>query len=127
MYNLFIFLTVLAIISQTIHSWFVFFSFSKLTGFLKHFQAVIFCSLISVAILAFVIIGNSKLALLGAFIEIVINCYYYALDYFENGVRAKIHRRESIQNFWRKNWVGFFFGLLIPMLIYVFALQLLKL
>jgi len=126
MRNLFIALTIAAIVSQTVHTYFVFNSFSRLKGWLKLFQSIVFCSLISVAIFAFVIIKNPALALLGAFVEIVINMYYYSMDFFENGIRARIHRRESIRIFWRKNWVAVFFGLMIPMLIYVFALQLLK-
>jgi hypothetical protein len=121
MYKLFLVLTIATIISQTIHTYFVFNSFSRLNGLLKLFQAVIFCGIISIAIFGFVIIGKTKLALFGAFIEIVINIYYYGMDYFENGIRARVHRKQSILAWWRKNWSGIFFGLLLPMLIYVFA------
>ena len=127
MYKLFLILTVATIVSQTVHTYFVFNSFSRLEGKLKLFQAVIFCSILSVAIFAFVIVGKPKLALLGAFIEIVINMYYYAMDFFENGIRARVHRSVSIITFWRKNWVAIFFGILIPMLIYVFAEQMIEL
>jgi hypothetical protein len=123
MYNLFLALTCATIISQTVHTWFVFDSFSRLKGRLKVFQAVCFCGIISIAILAFVLIGKPKLALLGAVIEIIINMYYYAQDFFENGIRARVKRTESIATFWRKNWIAIFFGILIPMLIYVFAMQ----
>lgn len=136
-YNLFLALVVMTIISQTIHTWFVFQSFSRLQGGLKTFQSVIFCSIISIAIFAFVIIGRPWLALLGAVIEIIINMYYYAMDFFENGIKrgsrtvdaveAKAVRNLAIITFWRKNWVAIFFGLLIPMLIYVFALQMILL
>jgi hypothetical protein len=70
-----------------------------------------------------VLIGKPKLAFLGALIEIIINMYYYAQDFFENGIRARVKRVESIATFWRKNWIAIFFGILIPMLIYVFARQ----
>lgn len=136
-YTLFLVLVIATIISQTIHTWFVFQSFSRLSGGLKTFQSVVFCSIISVAIFAFVIIGKPKLALLGAFIEIVINMYYYAMDFFENGIRkgsktsdekqAKEIRNIAIVTFWRKNWVAIFFGLLLPMLIYVFAKEMIEL
>lgn len=126
-YNLFLSLTIATIISQLTHTWFVFNSFSRLTGWLKISQSVIFCGILSVAIYAFVIIGKPQLALLGAIIEIVINIYYYAMDFFENGIRARVRRIESILTFWRKNWVGIFFGLLLPMLIYVFAKQMIEL
>jgi hypothetical protein len=136
-YTLFLLLVIGAIISQTIHTWFVFQSFSRLQGGLKTFQSVIFCSIISVAIFAFVIVGKPWLALLGAFIEVIINMYYYAMDFFENGIRkgsntedkkkAKEIRKIAIITFWRRNWVAIFFGLLIPMLIYVFSLEMMEL
>jgi hypothetical protein len=126
-YNLFLVLTIATIVSQLVHTWFVFHSFSRLSGWLKTFQSVMFCGILSVAIFAFVIAGKPTLALLGAIIEIVINIYYYAMDFFENGIRARVRRVESILTFWRKNWVAIFFGLLIPMLIYVFAKQMIEL
>lgn len=127
LYLLFLALTVAAIISQTIHTWFVFQSFSRLKGNLRTFQSVVFCSIISIAIFAFVIAKKPQLALLGAIIEIIINIYYYAMDFFENGIRARVKRTESILTFWRKNWIALFFGVLIPMLIYIFSLQILEL
>jgi hypothetical protein len=126
-YNLFLALTIATIISQLVHTWFVFHSFSRLTGWLKLFQSVMFCGILSVAIFAFVIIGKPKLAFLGAIIEIVINIYYYAMDFFINGIRARVHVRDSVLKFWRVNWVAIFFGLLLPMLIYIFAKQMLEL
>lgn len=126
-YTLFLWLTVATIVSQTIHTWFVFQSFSKLKGFLKTIQSIIFCGIISVAIFAFVIVEKPGLALLGAFVEIVINMFYYAMDFFENGIRAKVRRKTSIATFWRKNWIGVFFGLLLPMLIYIFAKEMIEL
>lgn len=127
MYTLFLSLTILTIISQTIHTYFVFNSFSRLDGWLKVTQAVLFCSIISVAILGFVLVLKPKMALLGALIEIVINIYYYSMDFFENGIRARVHRATSILTFWRKNWISIFFGLLIPLLIYIFAEQMVNL
>jgi hypothetical protein len=126
-YNLFLALAIATIVSQLIHTWYVFNSFSRLKGWLRTFQSVIFCGILSVAIFAFVIIGQPTLALLGAGIEIVINMYYYAMDFFENGIRARVHKKESIIKFWRVNWIAIFFGLLLPMLIYVFAIQMVKL
>jgi hypothetical protein len=127
MYKLFIALTIATIISQTVHSWYVFHSFSRLTGFIKLFQSVMFCGILSVAIFAFVIIGKPGLALLGAVIEIIINMYYYAMDFFENGIRARVHVRDSILKFWRQNWIAVFFGLMLPMLIFIFAKQMIEL
>jgi hypothetical protein len=127
MYNIFLILTIATIISQAVHMWFCFISFSRLKGWLKLFQAIMFCSILSIAILAFVLIEKPILALFGAFIEIVVNTYYYNLSYFEGGLKARIHKRESILRYWRKNWLGLFFGLLLPMLIYVFAVEMVKL
>lgn len=126
-YNLFLTLTIATIVSQTIHTWFVFQSFSRLEGALRTIQSIIFCSIISVAIFAFVIVGKTKLALFGAIIEIIINIYYYAMSFFEVGIRAKVRRRDSILKFWRVNWVALFFGVLLPMLIYIFAKQMIEL
>jgi len=126
-YNLFLLLTIATIISQLTHTWFVFDSFSRLKGWLKTSQSIIFCSILSVAIFAFVIIGKPRLALLGAIVEIIINIYYYAMDFFENGIRARVHRSTAIITFWRKNWIAIFFGLLLPMLIYIFAKQMIEL
>jgi hypothetical protein len=132
MYTLFVILTIATIISQTVHSWFVFQSFSRLDGWIKQFQAIMFCSIISVAIFAFVIIGKPNLALLGAIIEIIINIYYYAMTFFEKGIAAgsrsddKSMRKKSILKFWRMNWIAMFFGFLLPLLIYIFAKQMLE-
>lgn len=123
MYILFLSLTVLTIISQLTHTWFVFDSFSKLNGWLKTAQSIVFCGILSVAILAFVLAGKTELALLGAIVEIIINIYYYAIDFFENGIRARERRRKSIATFWRKNWIAMFFGVLLPLLIYIFSEQ----
>jgi hypothetical protein len=86
-----------------------------------------FCSIISVSIFAFVIIGKPGLALLGALVEAIINIYYYAMEFFERGIRAKVHKKTSIATFWRKNWIAIFFGLLIPVMIYIFAEQMILL
>ena len=126
-YNLFLALTIATIVSQLVHTWFVFHSFSRLTGWLKTFQSIMFCGILSVAIFAFVIIGKPGLALLGAVIEIIINIYYYAMDFFENGIRARVHVRDSILKFWRVNWIAVFFGILLPLLIYIFAKQMIEL
>ena len=136
-YNLFLALTIATIVSQLTHTWFVFDSFSRLNGWLKKAQSIIFCSILSVAIFAFVIIGKEWLALFGAIIEVIINIYYYAMDFFENGIKkgsrtvneieAKRMRNLAIITFWRKNWIGIFFGLLLPMLIYVFAKEMILL
>lgn len=114
-------LTIAVIISQTVHVYYVFNSFSRLKGWLRTFQAVMFCSIISLSILAFVLIGREDLALIGAIVEVIVNLYYYSMDFFENGIRARVKRKAAIATFWRKNWIALFFGVLLPMTIYVFS------
>ena len=126
-YWLFVALTVATILSQLVHTWYVFDSFSLLKGWIKTVQSIIFCSILSVAIFAFVIIGKPELALLGAIVEIIINMYYYAKDFFENGISARVHRKVSIAKFWRRNWIAIFFGILLPLLIYIFAKEMIEL
>ena len=128
--SLFFALAVAAIITQVPHIYFTINSFSKLQGWLKTVQAVAFCSILSTAIMGFVWIGRSDLALLGAFIEIVFNLYYYSLDFWRNGFPVRNHRdgqqlknakRISVGRFWRQNWIAIFMGILIPAMIYIFA------
>lgn len=128
MFYFFLSLAVLLIISQTIHTYYVFDSFSKLEGKIKTIQAVLFCSVISLSILAFVLAGNIKLAVFGAVIEAIINAYYYAVEFWKEGfkTRAKHTRRDSIVRFWRQNWIAILFGVLLPFFIYVFSEQMIK-
>ena len=126
--TLFIFLTIAAILSQIPHAWYVFDSFSKLNKWLKISQSLLFCSILSVAILGFVLTGQTTLAIFGAFIETVINIYYYTLDFWKNGInkRTSETRKKAIAIFWRKNWIKIFFSVLLPLLIFIFSEQLKK-
>jgi hypothetical protein len=134
-YYLFIGLTILSIISQLPHSWYTFNSFSRLGSQLRILQSVAFCFILSVAIFAFVYIEKPGLALLGAAIEAIINLYYYSLDFWTDGYKAytgdrnevNSKRRRASSIWWRKNWIAIFFGLLLPVLIYVFADQMMRL
>ena len=125
----FLSLTVLVIISQTVHTYSVFDSISKIENKkLKRFQAVVFCSILSLSILAFVMNGNEKLAFAGAVVEVVINMYYYAEEFWKNGFKSysvdvREKRSADITRFWRKNWIKIFFGVILPVLIYIFAEQ----
>jgi hypothetical protein len=103
---------------------------------MKRVQAVAFCSILSVAIVGFVWIGRTDLALFGACVEVVFNIYYYSLDFWRDGYPVPKHRdgetlsnakRRSIGRFWRKNWIAIFMGVLIPFLIFIFAEILIKL
>ena len=128
MFYFFLSLAVLLIISQTIHTYYVFDSFSKLEGKIKTIQAVLFCSVISLSILAFVLAGNIKLAIFGAIIEVIINIYYYAVDFWKDGFKTRTNhtRKDSIQRFWRQNWIAILFGVLLPVFIYIFSEQMIK-
>ena len=130
-YYLFMGLTIASIISQLPHAWYTFNSFSRLKGWIRSMQSVMFCGILSVAIFAFVWIGKPELALIGAGIEIVINLYYYSMNFWRNGYKSftgsskirKSKRKKSIGKFYRENWIAIFFGILIPVLIYVFSEQ----
>jgi len=115
---LFIILTASAIISQLPHIYYTFQSFSRLTGWLKEVQAIMFCGILSVAIFGFVLIEKPALALTGAGIEVVINLYYYSMAFWA---------RKGVKFDLRKNWVAYFFGILMPFLIYIFAEQIMEL
>lgn len=132
MFYLFFGLTVLVMISQTVHSYFVFEMFSKIENKnTRQFQSVMFCSILSIGILGFVWIGKPNLAILGALIEIVVNIFYYASEFWMNGFKSfqgdpkeiKSKKTKSVLKFWRINWIAIFFGVLLPVLIYVFAEQ----
>lgn len=124
---LFIGLTAAAIISQIPHAWFVFDSFSNIKQkWLKNTQSLMFCSILSISILAFAMDDQGWMAILGAGIEAIINIYYYTLSFWKDGITARTPetRRKSILRFWRMNWIKLFFALLLPSLIYIFAEQL---
>lgn len=124
---LFIGLTAAAIISQVPHAWFVFDSFSNINHkWLKNLQSMMFCSILSISILAFALDGQRWMALLGAAIEAIINIYYYTLNFWKEGITARTPetRKKSILKFWRMNWIKIFFAILLPSLIFIFAEQL---
>jgi len=112
---LFTLLTIAAIVAQLPHAYVTFDSFSRLEGRLKVLQSATFCMIISVAIFAFVMLGKPALALFGVFIEIVINLYYYTQKYWAR-TNSKID--------FRKQWISFLFGVLIPVMIFIFSEQL---
>ncbi len=119
--------TVMIIVTQTINSWFVFDYFSKIKNKkLKNFQSIMFCSIISLFILTTVFLGRHKLALAGAVFEMIMNIYYYAQDFWENGYKSftgdkdevKDKRRRSTLVFWRKYWFKILLALVIPIMIF---------
>lgn len=124
MKTLFIALTIASIFSQVPHAYAVFDSFSKLKGWLKNAQSIIFCGILSIAIFGFVLIGRTDLALLGAIIEIIINIYYYSMEFWKDGYGGKKKIRSTMK-FWRQKWISIFFAFLLPVLIFIFS-QILK-
>lgn len=115
-------LTVLIIISQAIHTFYVFNAFSRIEDRqIKRLQSIMFCLILSVSILIFVLLKRPNLALFGAVIEWIINVYYYAMDFFKDGIRARVKRKESIITYWRKNWIAQLFGFIMPLIIYIFS------
>jgi hypothetical protein len=127
-YYLFLGLTIFLVITQIPHVFYTFESFSRLKGTWRKVQSGAFCAIISISIIGFVWIGRPDLALLGAIIEIIINLYYYSIDFWQKG---HTKRREAnkvfgiawkdVGTFWRQNWVAFLFGTLIPLGIYLFS------
>jgi len=116
-------LSVMIITTQSITTWQVFIGFSQIENkFVKKFQALSFCMIISLLIIGSVFIGETWIALLGAALEVLINFYYYAKDFFEAGFKSftgnkeevKKKRRQSIIRFWRRYWIRFVFGIIVP-------------
>jgi hypothetical protein len=125
----FFFGIVLLIVStQTVTTWFVFHSFSQLNkGALRNFQSIAFCGIISLVIIGSAFIGKTQIAVGGAVLEVLINWFYYAKEFFEDGYKSfsgdKVERRKKRRNstlkFWRKYWLKMLFGIIIPAGIYI--------
>src|SRR6056297_3065297 len=125
-YILFISLTALAIAAQVPNAYYVFKTFSRLEGNLKEIQAIAFCLILSVAIFGFVYIEKPQLALLEAFLEMIINVYYYTSSFWKNGFNKRENAQRSIKQqitkFWRINWIAIILmGFCMPMFVYVFS------
>lgn len=120
------FIIVIAImIVQSIHTWYVVDSFSRISQeWIKITQGVLFMGIPGAIILAAVYDGNTPFALGAAFFEFLINIYYYGKDFFENGYKnfAKEDRKSKRLNstlvWWRKNWAAMIFAATFPAGIY---------
>jgi hypothetical protein len=115
LFNVFTALLVATIVAQVPHVYSVFDSFSRLNGWLKITQSVAFCLIVSVAIFAFSWAGKPTLALIGAGIEMIVNFYYYTQNYWQ--------RRGTVIDL-RKQWIALLFGILLPIMIFIFSEQL---
>lgn len=111
---LWITLTVLAIFSQVPHAYWSILRYSQMDRGVKELQAVVFCMIISVGILGFVLIGKHIHALIGAVVEIIINLYYYNHQF---GGKGKATLRQKIS----KEWLAYFLAFLLPLSIYFFS------
>lgn len=126
----------LIISTQTVTTWYVFEGFSRIENtVVKRFQSLSFCAILSLLIIGSVFIGEKEIALAGAVLEVLINFYYYAKDFFAGGFKSftgnkkqvKEKKKQSILKFWRKYWLKFIFGMVIPAGIYVCSDLMLKL
>lgn len=106
----------MAIFSQVPHAYWSILRYSQLSSGLKELQAVIFCMIISVAILGFVLIGKHNHALAGAIVEIAINLYYYNHQFKGKGLSTL---KEKVA----KHWLAYFLAFLLPLSIYFFSME----
>lgn len=120
-YDIFLILTILTILSQIVHTWYVFDMFSKLKGWIRVTQGVIFCGILSGAIYGFAVNGDKWLALLMAVIEILINIAYYGREYWLGDVDKRKREFSSVAAYWRMNWAAYLFAVVIPLLIFIFV------
>lgn len=117
MNNLFITLTTLAILSQIPHAWWAIANYNRIPiAWMARLQNAVFCSIISIGILAYVLIGKHEYAFGGAIVEVIINLYYYNNQFSGKG-------QSTLKDKIRKNWLAYFLAVLIPMTIFFFSLE----
>ena len=120
-------LLVMIVATQTITTWSVFYSVSSIDDKItKMIQSIMFCGIISLLIIGSVFNGKTYMAVGGGILEMLINFYYYAQDFFHNGFsehegKTKYKRKDikkSVIRFYRRYWIRLIFGITIPMAIY---------
>ena len=120
-------LLVMIVITQTITTWSVFYSVSSIDDKrTKMTQSIMFCGIISLLIIGSVFKGKTGMAIAGGILEMLINFYYYAQDFFRDGFsehegKSKNKRkdiRKSVVRFYRRYWIKLIFGISIPAAIY---------
>jgi hypothetical protein len=116
-------ITVLALIilTQTLHTYYIFNIFSQLKGTLKIIQGLAFCAIFSVCIFIFVLEGMIWLAFAGAVLESAINIYYYFIEWWQDGYKQITKKGRARVRFWRQNWIKMIFALSIPAAIYILS------
>jgi hypothetical protein len=108
--TLYLILAVAAIASQIPHAYWSIDRYNKVSPlWLGKLQNVLFCGIISVGIFAFAYDGKHLYALGGAVVEILINLYYYSNQF------------KQMQDPFKKHWLAYFLGVLLPLTIYVFS------
>lgn len=113
---LFTILAIMSILSQVPHAYWAIDKFNTIPiKWMRQAQNIIFCGIISVGILAFVLAGKHWFALCGAAVEVTINIYYYQTQ-FTNVDKRKAESKE-------KKWLAWFLAFLIPISIYCFSLE----
>lgn len=112
MKTLFLILTIGAILGQVPHAYWSLDRYNRINqNWMRVSQNIVFCSLISVGILAFVLIENHTMALIGAFVEVLINVYYYTNQF------------KNVQSPFKKHWLAYLLAVLLPLTIYFFSIE----
>jgi len=107
----------MAIISQIPHAWWAISNYNRIEiQWMATLQNAVFCSIISVGILAYVLKGMHAAAFIGALVEITINLYYYNNQFSGKG-------QSNLRDKFKKNWLAYFLAVLIPMTIFFFSLE----
>jgi len=102
-------IAILSTLSQVFHTYWAIDKFSTLKRF-KNTQSVMFCMIVELMIIGFVLDGKHLFALGGAFVAILINLYYYTHNLTKN------HKLKT-------TWIAYVFAVLIPMCIYLSSSQ----
>lgn len=103
-------IALLSTISQVFHTYWAIEKFSTLKGWQKTTQSIMFCAIVELMIIGFVLDGNHLFALGGAAVAVMINIYYYTHNFTRN------HR-------FKTTWIAYVFSVLIPMCIYFSSAQ----
>jgi hypothetical protein len=89
---------------------------------MRDFQSGLFCSIIAILILYCAITGQHAFAALGAGVESLINIWYY--DQQWRNIKKKDSNETDYWKKFKKNWIGYFLALLMPVTIWFSAWQL---
>lgn len=102
-------IALLSTISQVFHTYWAIEKFSTLKKG-KVMQSILFCAIVELMIIGFVLDGKHWLALGGAFVAVLINIYYYTHNFTK-------------RNNLKTTWLAYVFAVLIPLCIYISSSQ----